>query len=356
MQVFNGLLDANNHNLSAYRMVATAIRDLGRPDEAVVLLEQGRARAKASDPKGRNVGAFTIEIAGYYKQMGDSRRALDEYLDYAAVEPRNFRFIRDRMIGVLADDETESRRAGGLHEITRRAGRRRIVCRGGCAGRVLPAAGSAGELARDGAARGRRQDVRRRLAALHRGRCHQPRGDTAARGTRTLLRPRASRAGRHTRSGIRSRPRWTGRISSSRACTPRTAPASTAAVPAAERPVVSRTLGDGVRHGVEAVRGQRLRRRCVHRRGDVLLRKLKRPKDAMEVVPRGLDQRAQERHHYAGRIAQVYIATARARGDRALPASRSLARTSPPLAQAAQYYTGALSRRRCTSTTPRATR
>ena len=67
--------------------------------------ERGRARAQAKDAKGRNVGAFTIEIAGYYKQMGDSRRAIDEYMDYAAVDPRNFRYVRDRMIQVLEDDE-----------------------------------------------------------------------------------------------------------------------------------------------------------------------------------------------------------------------------------------------------------
>jgi tetratricopeptide (TPR) repeat protein len=105
MSVFNGLLAANEYSVSAYRMVSTAIRDLGRPDEAVNVLEDGRARAKQKDPNGRSVGAFTVEIAGYYKQMGNSRRALDEYLDFAAAEPRNFRFVRDRMIQVIADDD-----------------------------------------------------------------------------------------------------------------------------------------------------------------------------------------------------------------------------------------------------------
>ena len=164
MNVFNGLLAANEYSLPAYRMVATAIRDLGRPDEAVVLLEQGRARAQGQDPNGRNVGAFTAEIAGYYKQMGDSRRALDEYLDYAAAEPRNFSF------GVSHDPASRTTSvARHLWATCRRAWsqrRRGFICGRRCAAAYHRNRASSSSL--DMAVRAERTDVRRCVVAVDR--------------------------------------------------------------------------------------------------------------------------------------------------------------------------------------------
>ena len=44
MQVFDRLLEANNYSIAAYKMVASAIRDLGRPDEAITVLRAGTRR------------------------------------------------------------------------------------------------------------------------------------------------------------------------------------------------------------------------------------------------------------------------------------------------------------------------
>jgi outer membrane protein assembly factor BamD (BamD/ComL family) len=74
-------------------------------------------------------------------------------------------------------------------------------------------------------------------------------------------------------------------------------------------------------------------------RGDVLLRKLKRPKDAMDVYRAGSIQARRAGTTYAGRIAEVYIATASPSEIDHYLKSLSQA-TQPALAQAGQYYSG----------------
>jgi tetratricopeptide (TPR) repeat protein len=74
-------------------------------------------------------------------------------------------------------------------------------------------------------------------------------------------------------------------------------------------------------------------------RGDVLLRKLKRPKDALEVYRAGSVNARRNAMAYAGRIASVYIGSGTAEEtDHYLKAlSRS---GQPELEQAGQYYAG----------------
>jgi tetratricopeptide (TPR) repeat protein len=338
MKVFNGLLDANNHNLSAYRMVATAIRDLGRPDEAVVLLEQGRARAKASDPKGRNVGAFTIEIAGYYKQMGDSRRALDEYLDYAAAEPRNFRFIRDRMIGVLADDE-QSRETlvGYMKSRVERGGAGSFVAADVLAAYYLQQGVLENSL--DMALRADADKMSDGASLLSIGEDAIDRAETQPRVERGRYHDLARRAlegftQRHPQAPTMDRAHFllAGVYAAYGS-------GVNSAVPAAERPsYLERSVTEYARVSKQFA-GSDLADDAYIARGDVLLRKLKRPKDAMDAYRAGSINARKDATIYAGRIAQVYIATAApAETEHYL---QSLSRAAqPPLAQAGQYYAG----------------
>ena len=338
MQVFGGLLDANEHNISAYRMVATAIRDLGRPDEAVIMLEQGRARAKAQDPKGRNVGAFTIEIAGYYKQMGDSRRALDEYLDYAAVEPRNFRFVRERMIQVLADDDRNRETLVGYMQSR--------VERGGSGSFVAADVLAAYHLQQGALENSLAMALRADTDKMSDGASLLSIGADAVKRAET--RPRVER-GRYYDLALRSLEAYIQRHPQA---------------PMMERAHyllagVYAAYGSGVNATVPAAGRSAYLEKSVNEyatvskqfaggdfaevayieRGDVLLRKLKRPKDAMDVYRAGSIQSRRNGTIFAGRIAQVYIATAT--GADTEHYLKSLSRTDQPgLAQAGQYYTG----------------
>jgi tetratricopeptide (TPR) repeat protein len=74
-------------------------------------------------------------------------------------------------------------------------------------------------------------------------------------------------------------------------------------------------------------------------RGDVLLRKLKRPKDAMDSYRSGSINARTNATTYAGRIAQVYIATATP-GDTEHYLQSLSHSDQPALAQAGQYYAG----------------
>jgi len=69
MQIFDRLLEANNYSVGAYKMIAGALRDLGRVDEAISILEQGRSKSKKN-------AALSLDIANLYKQAGDPKRAM----------------------------------------------------------------------------------------------------------------------------------------------------------------------------------------------------------------------------------------------------------------------------------------
>ena len=338
MQVFSGLLDANEHSISSYRMVATAVRDLGRPDEAVIMLEQGRTRAKAQDPKGRNVGAFTIEIAGYYKQMGDSRRALDEYLEYAAVEPRNFRYVRDRMIQVLADDDRNRETLVGYMQSR--------VERGAAGSFVAADVLAAYYLQRGALENSLAMALRADTDKMSDGASLLSIGEDAVK--RAEVRPRVER-GRYYDLALRALEAYTQRHPQG-AMMERAhyllagvyaayGSGVNATVPAAERPAYLEKSVNEYAIVSKQFAGGELAEDAYIERGDVLLRKLKRPKDAMDVYRAGSTQARRNGTRYAGRIAQVYIATAPAADTEHY--LKSLSRTDQPaLAQAGQYYTG----------------
>jgi tetratricopeptide (TPR) repeat protein len=338
LAVFDRLLDANDHNLSAYKMVAGAIRDLGRPDEAVVTLEKGRARARANDPKGRNVGAFTVEIAGYYKQMGDSRRAMDEYLDHAAAEPRNFRVVRERMIQVLHDDE-KGRDALVTYMKSR-------VERGG-AGSFVAADVLAAHYVEQGLLENS-LDMALRADAdrLADGATLLSIGEDAV--ARAETRPRTER-GRYYDLALRSLETYTQRHPRSPSMdraryllagvyTAYGSGVSAMVTPAGCAEYLERAVSEYAAVSRQYPGGE-FGEDAYIRRGDVLLRKLKRPKDALDAYRAGSVNARRRATTYAGRIASVYIGTG-SRGE-AEHYLQALSRSSQPeLAQAGQYYAG----------------
>ena len=338
LQVFDRLLEANQHNLAAYKMVASAIRDLGRPDEAVIMLEKGRTRARAKDPNSRMVGTFTIEIAASYKQMGDTRRAMDEYLDYAAAEPKNFRFVRDRMLGVLRDDDKNREALVGYMK-TR-------VERGGAGSFVAADVLAAHFIERGLLENSLEMALRADADKLADGATLLSIGEDAIAGAET--RPRIER-GRYYDLALRSLEAYTQRH-------PRSPSMDKARYLLAG---VYAAYGSGVNVMVAPVERSAYLERAVTeyaavsqkypggefgedafiQRGDVLLRKLKRPQDALEAYRTGSVNARQKGGAYAGRIAAVYIGTsANADAEKYLTAlSKS---SSPDLAQAGQYYAG----------------
>jgi tetratricopeptide (TPR) repeat protein len=338
MSVFNGLLAANEYSLPAYRMVSTAIRDLGRPDEAVVLLEQGRARAKTQDPKGRAAGAFTVEIAGYYKQMGDSRRALDEYLDYVVAEPRNFRFVRDRMIQVIADDDQNRQMLVGYMQ-TR-------VEKGGAGSFVAADVLAAYHLQQGELESSLNMAMRADADKMSDGASLLLIGEDAI--NRAETRPRVER-GRYYDLALRSLETYTQRHPQApmmdrahfllAGVYAAYGSGVNATVPVAQRPAyLEKSLNEYAAVSKQFAGGD-LAEDAYIARGDVLLRKLKRPKDALDVYRAGSIQARRAGTTYAGRIAEVYIATASPSETERYLKSLSTA-GNPPLAQAGQYYAG----------------
>lgn len=338
MKVFEGVLQANEYNLSAYRMVATAVRDLGRPDEAVALLQQGRDRARAKDPKGRSVGAFTVEIAGYCKQMGDSRRALDEYLAFAAAEPRNFRFVRDRMIQVLADDDRNQQALVDYMQSR--------VEKGGAGSFVAADVLAAYHLQRGELESSLDMALRADADKMSDGESLLTIGEDAIH--RAGTRPRTER-GRYYDLARRSLEAYTQRHA--RAPMMDRAHFLLAGVYAAygsgidsavpvtqQKEYLERSVSEYATVSKQFA-GSDLAEEAYIERGDVLLRKLKRPKDAMDVYRAGSINARRNGTRYVGRIAQVYIATAPPSDtERYL---QSLSHTdNPALAQAGQYYSG----------------
>lgn len=338
MNVFNGLLAANGYSLPAYRMVSTAIRDLGHPDEAVVLLEQGRARAKDSDPGGRGVGAFTVEIAGYYKQMGNSRRALDEYLDYVAAEPRNFRFVRDRMIQVIADDEHNRAALVGYMQAR--------VEKGGAGSFVAADVLAAYHLQQGELENSLDMAMRADADKMSDGASLLSIGEDAI--NRAQTRPRVER-GRYYDLALRSLEAYTQKHPQApmmdrahfllAGVYSAYGSGVNSAVPVAQRAQYLEKSVNEYATVSKQFAGGDLAEQAYIERGDVLLRKLKRPKDAMDVYRAGSVQAHRQGTTYAGRIADVYIATGNP-GD-AEHYLKSLAQAEQPaLAQAGQYYAG----------------
>ncbi len=331
MRVFNGVLEANKYSVASYKIVSDALRDLGRADQAIAVLESGRNRSQKNQ-------SLTLEIASLYKQTGDTKRALDEYLSFVVAEPRGFRVVRSKMLEALRDagnDQDEM-----VAYLTTRADR------GGAEGHaamdVLAAhflerglleksldmalRAESGRESDGGTLLALAEDAMNRVASLPR--TEQARHlDLALRASEAFVNDHANAPGI-------DRARWILAqvyVAYGSGANPAIAPADRAAY--LERAVqayedISRRYP-----------GSDLAEQAYIERGDVLLRKLKRPDDALAAYKSGAVNARRLGGTFASRIAAVYIGT-----DRTADADRYLAALSradnPELAQAGWYYTG----------------
>lgn len=111
MQAFDDLLAANDHNMNAYRAVGTALREVGRYDQALAVYRKGRDRS----PRNH---VLSLEIADLLETVGDPKGALEEYLDYIGDEGRNYRYTKTRILDLMRglDDATQSQLAQSLED------------------------------------------------------------------------------------------------------------------------------------------------------------------------------------------------------------------------------------------------
>jgi len=103
MRSFTQLIEANAYSMSAYKVIGGALRNLGRFREALSLFEDGRRR-------GTRHFILTLEIAALHRQIGQYREAIVEYLHYVDGQPRNYRFTRDKMLETLREAGDERAR------------------------------------------------------------------------------------------------------------------------------------------------------------------------------------------------------------------------------------------------------
>ena len=331
MDVFERILQANNHNLSAYKIVSGALRDLGRTDEAIDVLEQGRKR----NPRNQ---ALTLEIATLYKQAGENRKALDEYLAFTVAEPRSYRLVRSKMIEVLRDA------AGGpdalVAYLTTRADRggndgfaamdvlaAHYLERGLLENSLDMALRADADRSSDGTTLlALATDVVERAATQPRTR----RGrylDLGLRAAETYVRG-------HGKSPDIDRAKWILADIYSQYGS-----GANPAVPPVERTAYLERAVAEYDDITRRFPGSELAEQAYIERGDILLKKLKRPDDALTAYRSGSVNARRLGGTFASRIAAVYIGTGRtAEADKYLTA---LARAgNPELAQAGLYYTG----------------
>jgi tetratricopeptide (TPR) repeat protein len=115
--VFERLLRANGHGMSAYRAVGTALREAGRYDEALELYRGGRDRSPQHH-------VLSLEIADLLETVGDYDGALAEYLDYVGETGRNYRYAKTKILDLLRGlDEGERARLAQVLEARLDAGR-----------------------------------------------------------------------------------------------------------------------------------------------------------------------------------------------------------------------------------------
>jgi tetratricopeptide (TPR) repeat protein len=94
MAVFDRLLSANQYAVNAYKAVGNSLRDAGRYQEALDVYTEGRGRSK-------NHFALTMEIAELHRSARQYSEALGEYLYYVDGRPGNYRFTRDRIMEMM---------------------------------------------------------------------------------------------------------------------------------------------------------------------------------------------------------------------------------------------------------------
>ncbi len=328
MQVFERLLEANNYSVGSYKMIAGALRDLGRVDAAISILEQGRTKSKKN-------AALSLDIANLYKQSGDPKRAMDEYFAYAASDPRTYRFARDKMLEVLRDaDKEEGAVAANLKT---RADAGSFVAADVLAAYYLEKGQLENSLQmalradEDKASDGSTLLVLTEEAIAHaETQPHSARArylDLAVRSSESYVRnhPNApgldramfALAGIYTEYGSGANP----------------------ALPPADRTAYLERAVAQYADVSKRFAGSDLAERAYIARGDVLLFDLKRPDTALDAYRSGAVNARRAGAEFAGRIARVYIGTGRTKDTENYLASLSHAGNAE-LAQAGQYYTG----------------
>jgi tetratricopeptide (TPR) repeat protein len=331
MQVFNRILEANNYNIGAYKIVSGALRDLGKTDEAIDILEQGRKR----NPRNQ---ALTLEIAMLYKQAGENKKALEQYLGFVVADPRSYRLVRARMIEVLRDADTgQDELVAYLNSRANRGGNDGFASMDVLAAFYLEqgllensldmALRADADKSSDGATLiALAEDVMSRAAT-------QPR---TQRGRYLDLGLRASEAyvRGHEKAPDIDRAKWILADIYTQYGS-----GMNPAVPATERAAY---LERAVKEYDDISRrfpGSELAEQAYIERGDVLLKKLKRPDDALNAYKSGSVNARRLGGTFAARIAEVYIGAGRtADADNYL---KALTRAgNPDLAQAGLFYTG----------------
>jgi len=331
MAIFNGLIASNNYSVTSYKMVAGAMRDLGRPDEAIILLEQGRQRSTKN-------GALTLEIATYYRQMGDNRRAMDEYFRYTEIEPRSYRFVRDRMLETVRDAEKD--RDALLAYLKNR------VERGEAQGVIAADVLATHYLERGLLEQSLEMALRADNNKLSDGSALLTLGEEA--GKQAAQKPRAQR-GRYYDLARRALEGYTqGHAKAPQMDRARFNLAGVYAacgsgenslVLPADRPAYLQRAADEYATVSRQYPSSEFAEDAYIARGDVLLRKLKRPDEALAVYKSGAVNSHQLPDVFAGRIAEVYIGTGRSQDTE--PYLRGLMQSrNADLAEAGQYYAG----------------
>lgn len=331
MLIFDRLLEANNYGIPAYKMVAGALRDLGRTDEAIAILEQGRQRSKKNT-------ALSLEIATYYRQLGDNKKAFDEYFGYVADEPRGYRFVRDKMVETIRDS--------GRDEQMLTTYLRGVVDRGGQSGVVAADVLAAHFLERGLLENSLEMALRADNDKVSDGSALLSLAEAAS--TQAVTKPRVQRgryldlAMRSLEGYIQSHPKSPSMDRAQFALAGLHAEygsGANPAVPVAERAAYLQRAVDEYAAISRNYAGSELAERAYLERGDVLLYRMKRPDDALGVYKSGAVNARRSASLFASRIAEVYIGTGRtAETERHL---NTMARSQPPeLAQAAQYYAG----------------
>lgn len=331
MQIFDRVLAANNYSIGSYKMIAGALRDLGRVDEAIAILEQGRGKSKKN-------AALSLEIANLYKQAGDPKKAMDEYFTYASGDARAYRFAREKMLEVLRDagrDEAaivaylktraDARGAGSFAAADVLAAY--YLQKGQLENSLDMALRADEDKASDGVT----------LLIL-----------TEEAMTRANSQPRNARARyldlalRSSESYVRNHENAPGLDRAMFALADIYAELGSGANPALAPADRTAYLERSVAQYAEVSKrfgGADLAERAYIARGDVLLLRLKRPDAALEAYRAGAVNSRRLGGEFAGCIARVFIGTGRTRDAETYLASLSRANNAD-LAQAGQYYTG----------------
>ncbi len=331
MQIFDSLLEANHYSVGSYKMIAGALRDLGRVDQAIFILEQGRSKSKKNS-------SLSLEIANYYKQAGNPKRAMDEYFAYASGDPRTYRFAREKMLEVLHD--------AGRDEAAIAAYLKTRADTGGAGGFA-----AADVLATYYLQKGQLESSLEMALRAD----NNPQGDGSSllvlaeeATVRAATSPRGSRARyldlalRSSEAYVKNHPGAAGLDRAMFALAGIYAEygsGANASVLPADRPAYLERAVAQYAQVSERFGASDLGERAYIERGDVQLLKLKRPDAALNTYRAGAVNARRLGAEFAGRIASVYIGTGRTNDAETYLRSLSKAGNAE-LAQAGQYYTG----------------